>query len=162
MQAALEAALPAQLVGTLREQLDRLPKLVIDLAEEKKKSIRLKDSNIDLNKKVDKLESKLSDFERREKEISNIEAERVAMAHEREIHALSLQHANASKDLAVELFKVPYANRVFRESTLKNHVVENSAYPHSTFDQQGQEHITPIPGGTEVVPSTDERTVTEG
>lgn len=116
MQEVLEAHLPAQTTGEIGRYLSDLRGKASRVEELEKESLELKKSLASYRQKEMDMEQK----ERRLVELTSEVSKRETEVKKREIDAdivtLKIANAEAKAALVMECFKIPFANRQFRES----------------------------------------------
>lgn len=156
IQEAIEKNLPAQVANKLQERLEELEEIESSYKDLTHDYKILEKSNIDLDDKVQELSNQLQQYKEQEKRLTFENQELKTKQQELQLRESLLElkekHTQEKCNLVMEMYRIPFANRKFREetttpTTVHNEVMQNAYDPASQAYRDmplRQDHITDL------------------
>lgn len=162
----IEKHLPQQVGATLVTELNRLKKLEgeLETATADLKSSRA--SADEYRKTISTLTDKLLNITLREQKVIENEQilakEKVALEILRNTYELTIKHCEKMESTMLEMFRIPFSNRILRESVLQDQVLRKDALVRSTdYNSQTGTYPQHQLHSEELAPAKKETTVEE-
>lgn len=160
----IEKHLPSQVGAALNKELDHLKKLEKDLENTTAELKSLRTSISADKEKISTLTEKLSNIDLREKKVSENEQilakEKAALEILRTTYELTIKHCAEMVSTVKEMFRIPFSNRILRESILQDQPLRHDNIVQGPYNCQSSSYEQ-IKVPTEVLAPAKKETIVE-